>query len=280
MCPPDYFGIEYEINPWMRLDKQADQVLARGQWQELHQLLTQGLGAKVDLLAPVRGLPDLVFTANAGYVEGDLFISSSFKYKERQGEKPIFDAWFKARGYRVCKLGPDCVFEGAGDALPLGETVFAGYRHRSEICSHQELGAIIGRRVLSLELADPLFYHLDTCFCPLDESTALYFPGAFDKYANQALQANVPVLLAVSEASARRFACNAVVVGGTVVTNTGCDDLQETLAEQGFSLRMVELSEFLKSGGSAKCLTLRLNGRQPKFLEDGDGGRCGSGKDR
>lgn len=258
MCPPDYFGIEYEINPWMRLSNQSDPVRARDQWQELHRVLTRELGAVVELLEPVKGLPDLVFTANAGYVEGDLFISSAFKYRERQGETPFFDAWFHSHGYRVSKLGPNCIFEGMGDALPLGDTVFAGYRHRSEICSHEALGEIIGRRVLSLELVDPYFYHLDTCFCPLDSKAALYFPKAFDAYAKKALIEAIPDLLPVSEGSARKFACNAVVVAKTVVTNTGCDDLEPPLADRGYKLRMVELSEFVKSGGSAKCLTLRL----------------------
>ncbi len=258
MCPPDYFGIEYEINPWMRLSNQSDPGRARSQWQELHDVLTGELGAAVELIEPVPGLPDLVFTANAGYVVGNVFISSAFKHKERQGETPHFDAWFQANGYNIRKLGPGCIFEGAGDALPLGETVFAGYRHRSEICSHQELAKIIGRRVLSLELADPAFYHLDTCFCPLSAGTALYFPAAFDDYANRVLRENVPDLLALSEASARRFGCNAVLAAGTVVMNTGCGDLEQPLADRGYKLRTVELSEFMKSGGSAKCLTLRL----------------------
>ncbi len=258
MCPPDYFGIEYEINPWMRRSNQSDPRKALEQWQELYDVLTGELGAAVQLLAPVPDLPDLVFTANAGYVEGDLFVSSSFKYKERQGETPYFEAWFQSRGYRICKLDPGCVFEGAGDALLLGGSIFAGYRHRSEICSHQALGEIVGRRVLSLELIDPLFYHLDTCFCPLSDRTALYFPAAFDTYAGRVLKENVPDLLTVSVASARLFGCNAVAVGKTVVTNRGCDDLAGPLAERGYALRMVDLSEFMKSGGSAKCLTLRL----------------------
>lgn len=259
MCPPDYFGIEYEINPWMRLSNQADPQLAREQWGELHRLLTRELGAKVEILEPVKGLPDLVFTANAGYVERDLFISSAFKHRERQRETPLFDEWFQARGYRIRKLAPPCVFEGAGDALLLGETVFAGYRHRSEICSHQALGEITGRRVLSLELTDPAFYHLDTCFCPLGDRSALYYPMVFDSYALDVLGVHVPDLIAVGESEARRFACNAVVVAETVVTATGCEALRAPLAERGYELRMVELTEFMKSGGSAKCLTLRLD---------------------
>ena len=179
MCPPDYFGIEYEINQWMRLSNPADPDRARAQWQELHRVLTEELGASVELLEPVPGLPDLVFTANAGYVQGDLFVSSSFKHPQRQGETPHFDAWFQSHGYRIAKLGPGCVFEGAGDALPLGETVFAGYRHRSEICSHQALGEIIGRRVLSLELVDPLILPSRYLFLSAGRGFRPLFPGGF-----------------------------------------------------------------------------------------------------
>ncbi len=258
MCPPSFFDIEYEINPWMRISNQTDPLRARTQWMTLFRLLIDEIGAGVELLEPVRGLPDLVFTANAGYVDRDLFISSAFKHKERMAETPVFEAWFRSHGYSVRKLAPDCIFEGAGDALPQGDTTFAGYRFRSEICSHQELGEALGRRVISLELVDPRFYHLDTCFCPLDEKSAFCFPGAFESYSQAALGESVPDLIEVSESSARRFACNAVVAGRTVIVNAGCDDLKEPLEERGFDLRMVELSEFMKSGGSAKCLTLKL----------------------
>ncbi|MBI2958039.1 MAG: amidinotransferase [Chloroflexi bacterium] len=259
MCPPDYFGIEYEINAWMRVSNQVDREAARAQWNALHRALVGELGASVELMDPVVGLPDLVFTANAGYVQDGTFVSSTFKFKERQGETPYFDAWFSSHRFRVLKLGPGCVFEGAGDALPIGDTIIAGYRHRSEICSHVELGRITGRRVISLELIDPLFYHLDTCFCPLDKCAALYYPRSFDAYANRALEEAVPDLVPVSDSTAHRFGCNAIVVDGTVVTNTGCEDLEKPLAARGYNLRMVDLSEFMKSGGSAKCLTIRLD---------------------
>jgi len=259
MCPPDYFGIEYEINPWMRLSNRVNPAMAAAQWKELNSVLKDELGARIELMEPVKGLPDLVFTANAGFVEGQTFISSSFKFKERQGETPYFDTWFQSHGFQIARLGPQCIFEGAGDALRLGENIIAGYRHRSEICSHKALGGITGRRVISLELTDPFFYHLDTCFCPLDESTALYFPHAFDNYAVTALKEIVERLQPVSDVSARQFACNAVVIDGTVVTNAGCADLEEPLATLGYRMRPVELSEFIKSGGSARCLTLRLD---------------------
>ena len=260
MCPPDYFGIEYEINPWMRLSVQVDPVQARSQWWELHRVLTEELGASVELLQPVKGLPDLTFTANAGYVEGTTFVSSSFRYPERQQETPYFEAWFAARGYQILTMPLDCYFEGEGDALRLGSSIAAGYRHRSQICSHTELARITGHRVLSLELIDPYFYHLDTCFAPLSERTALYYPEAFDSYANKVITEFVADPLAVTDEAAHSFACNAVVIGKTVVTNVGSESMGPALNERGYSLCTVDLSEFTKSGGSVKCLVLRLDG--------------------
>ena len=121
--------------------------------------------------------------------------------------------------------------------------------------------------VLPLELVSPHFYHLDTCFCPLSPSEAIYYPGAFDAYGQKVLQAHVPKLLPVEEAEARRFGCNAVVVGRTVITNAGCERLHTGLREWGYEPVSVELDEFIKSGGSAKCLTLRLDGEEAAVWE-------------
>jgi N-dimethylarginine dimethylaminohydrolase len=153
-------------------------------------------------------------------------------------------------------------FEGAGDALFCGPTLFAGYRIRSDVHGHQYLARQLGKEVLPLELVDPRFYHLDTCFCPLAPGEALYFPPAFDSYGRKVLQSRVPHLLEVNEAEAVRFGCNAVVVGKTVITNTGCDRLTADLRARGYATVAVELDEFLKAGGSAKCLTLRLDGEE------------------
>jgi N-dimethylarginine dimethylaminohydrolase len=261
MCRPDYYGIEYEINPWMSRSRGSTPERALAQWQALHDIL-RGLGVAVELLTPRPGLPDLVFTANAGLVFRDRFYSSRFRHEVRAREEPYYDAWFAEHGFTVEHLPEGFFFEGAGDALFCGPTLFAGYRIRSDVRGHQYLGRALGKQVLPLELVNPRFYHLDTCFCPLRPGEAIYYPAAFDAYGRKVLEAHVPRLLAVAEPEARRFGCNAVVVGRTVVTNTGCDRLAADLREWGYEPVATELDEFLKAGGSAKCLTLRLDGEE------------------
>lgn len=261
MCPPDYFGIEYEINPWMNRDKPADHAKATEQWNALHSILSD-LGAEIQLLRPVKGLPDSVFTANAGLVFGDRVVLSRFRHPQRQGEEDVDEDWFTRHRFTVEKLPADRFFEGAGDALFCGDELFAGYRMRSDVRGHQLLGEMLGCRVLPVELVDDYYYHLDTCFCPLAPGVAIYFPGAFDEYGRKALQEHVDELIEVGEAEARSFACNAVVVGESVVTNIGCPRLQSVLKANGFTPIATPLSEFVKAGGSAKCLTLRLDGEE------------------
>jgi N-dimethylarginine dimethylaminohydrolase len=261
MCRPDYYGIEYEINPWMSRSRGAERERAERQWDALYRTL-RDLGVTVELLTPQPGLPDLVFTANAGLVFEQRYFSSRFRHEVRAREEPYFDAWFADHGFTVEHLPEGVFFEGAGDALFCGPTLFAGYRIRSDVRGHQYLGRVLGKQVLPLELVNPRFYHLDTCFCPLAPGEAIYYPAAFDAYGQRVLQTHIPRLLAVNEAEAHRFGCNAVVVGKTVVLNTGCEELAAGLRGWGYETIAVELDEFLKAGGSAKCLTLRLDGEE------------------
>jgi N-dimethylarginine dimethylaminohydrolase len=193
---------------------------------------------------------------------GNAFLSSRFKHAVRAKESPFFDAWFAEHGYRVEHLPDGMYHEGAGDALFCGDTLFAGYRTRSDAHAHQWVGTHFGVRVLPLELVNPRFYHLDTCFCPLAPDEALYFPEAFDTYGRRVLQTHVPKLIPVVEDEAHRFGCNAVVVGKHVVHNSRCPRMMDTLHAAGYTPHEVELDEFLKAGGSSKCLTLRLDGEE------------------
>lgn len=261
MCPPEHYGIEYEINPWMKTERKADHELASRQWEGLRRALVAA-GAEIVLMDPVEGLPDLVFTANAAMIFRRTAILARFRHPQRQGEEEHDRRRLSELGFSVTQLPQQMYFEGAGDALFCGENLLAGYRIRSDAIAQQRVGEIIGQRVIPLELVDPYYYHLDTCFCPLSTEAAIYFPPAFDDYGRQALAAYVPELIEVDAEEARSFACNAVVVGQTVVTNTGCPQLHEQLVSRGFEPVETPLSEFVKAGGSAKCLTLRLDGEE------------------
>ena len=261
MCRPTYYTIAYEINPWMSLKRQVDGARARLQWERLYSLLTRRLGVRVRCLPPQRGVPDLVFTANAGLVHGRTIIRSNFRHPEREREEPVIERYFKRSGFRVVHLNPRYHFEGEGDALWVDETLVFGFRFRSEAPIHEELARLLGREVLPVELSDRRFYHLDTCFCPLDADTALWFPQAFDRYGRRVLERLVPHLVDVSEADAARFACNAIPIGRAVVMQAGASAaLRRRMSHRRFEAHAVDLSEFLKAGGSAKCLVLRLSG--------------------
>jgi N-dimethylarginine dimethylaminohydrolase len=261
MCPPDYYGIHYEINPWMDISRQAEHAVAVEQWNAFYRHI-QAAGAKVSLLTPVEGLPDLVFTANAAMIFRNQALLSRFRHRQRQGEEPYNRQWFTDHGFEVVDVPVHFSFEGAGDALFCGDTLYAGYRMRSDAAGHQQIGTMIGVRVIPVELVDARYYHLDTCFCPLAEGEAIWYPPAFDEYGQRAIRAHVGKLIDVERSEAERFACNAVVIGRHVITNTGCDGLHASLADRGYKPIATPLDEFVKAGGSAKCLTLRLDGEE------------------
>ncbi|MBS0183733.1 MAG: hypothetical protein JSS39_15185 [Nitrospira sp.] len=261
VCPPDFFGIEYEINPWMRLTNRVDHGRAARQWHELMRVLEKDLGVVLERMTPIVGLPDLVFTANAGIVVGQTAVVSRFRYPERQREEAHFENWFRRHGYEVMTGEAGLHFEGAGDLLGFPEYWFGGYRQRSDIRVFPILSEQFHREIIPLELVDSRFYHLDTCFCPLSGGELLYFPAAFDNYGQAAIAERVPdkLRLTVPEDEALKFACNAVCVGKHVVLPTGCPTTQAWLRIRGYETHPVQLDEFMKSGGSAKCLTLALD---------------------
>jgi N-dimethylarginine dimethylaminohydrolase len=256
MCPPDYYGIEYEINPWMKRNRQSDAVVATRQWHDLSRLLVEKLGAEIQLVEAKPGLPDMVFTANAGVVWQNKFIVSNFRHEVRRGEAAYFAAWFRERGLKIIRLPENYFFEGEGDLLRCGDLWFAGYHIRSDMVAHQIVADVMDQEVLSLELTSDWFYHLDTCFCPLSQTTALYYPPAFDVYARKVLENQIPNLIPVPAQEAERFACNAVVATNSVVMNAHCPITRARIEETGLTVFETPLDEFLKAGGSAKCLVL------------------------
>ncbi len=255
LCPPDYYGIEYEINPWMDRRQNAEPELARSQWQGLHERL-RGLGYEIELLKPQPRLPDMVFTANAGLIVGRRFIQSNFRHRERQGEEAHFRGWFEEHGYEVARLPEELYFEGEGDALFCGDVLYCGYRFRSDIRSHRRIWELLECLVVSVELVEERFYHLDTCFCPLPDGSAIWYPAAFDDYGRRAIRRHIKDLVEVSPEEAMKFACNAVVCGQHIVMPEGCPKLAATVGERGYKVHRLPMTEFMKAGGACKCLVL------------------------
>jgi N-dimethylarginine dimethylaminohydrolase len=261
MCAPDHFGVDYVINPWMQdgLGK-TDPARVAQQWQGLKNLLSQQV--ELAFVPPVKGLPDMVFTANAGMVLGTKAIVSRFRSKERQGEENHFKNWFQDNGFHIIDWPQDIAFEGAGDALfdrgqPL---IWSGYGFRSNDAAPKLLERFFERETQALHLVDPRFYHLDTCLCPLEGGYLMYFPAAFDEKSQELIASRVAgnKRIIVSETDALHFSCNAVDVNKNVFMNSASESLQDQLKRAGFVPVLTPLTEFLKSGGAAKCLTLKL----------------------
>lgn len=268
MCPPDHFGVSYVINPWMEGNiNRAVADTAVSQWQDLQRILKEH--ATVHLIRPQPGLPDMVFTANAGLVLGRRVVLSRFLHRERQGEEAHFKRWFAEHELTVEELPPDLPFEGAGDALlQRGKDIWlwAAYGFRSELDSHPFLAQQLRLEVVSLRLMDKRFYHLDTCLCPLDDGFLLYYPSAFDARSIHLIEERVPAdkRIPVNEPDAVNFACNAINVGRVVVLNQASAELKERLGAAGFTVMETPMTEFMKAGGGAKCLTLRVTEPAPK----------------
>ena len=263
MCPPVHFGVLYEINPWMHSEVRVDRDRARAQWDGLVATL-RSAGAAVELIDQPEGVPDLVFTANAGVVNaaaagGPRFVPSNFRHPERQGETAVFSAWFEAQGWAVDRLPDDLDHEGAGDALPFGDVLLSGYRFRSDQAAATVLSRFTGGPVRSIELVDERLYHVDITFCPLDDRRALAAPMGWDRYGRTVVEALVPEPLWLTDDESLSFCANSVVVGRTVVMPSTPVRVGRQLEAWGFDVVTCDVSEFLKAGGGCRCLTLALD---------------------
>lgn len=256
MCAPTYFDVEYAINPWMQLGQHPDPNRTKNEW---HVLMAdyERFGLKVELIRPIKGLPDMVFTANGGLVIDGKVMLARFKHRERQGETAYFRQWFEQNGYSDIRL-PEHDFEGEGDALVCGEKILAGSGFRSDPRCHAELSQFFDREVISLNLVDPRFYHLDTCMAVLDEQTIMFYPEAFDAVSEERIRTAALRVIEAEPEDALAFGLNAVSDGQNVMMSHRALNLIETLKEYGYNPVPVDITEFKKSGGGVKCLTLEL----------------------
>jgi N-dimethylarginine dimethylaminohydrolase len=256
MTPPTFFAVEYAINPWMDTSTTVDTHVAMNQWETVRQTYKE-LGHTVELVEPVAGLPDMVYAANGGLLVNGKAVVARFAYPQREGESAAYAEWMSRHGFEPAETRH--VNEGQGDLLIVGSIVLAGYGFRTERRAHDEIAAIVGMPVVSLELVDPRFYHLDTALAVLDDTTIAYYPPAFSDEARTKLLELFPDAIEVASADADVLGLNAVSDGLNVVLPEAATGFAEQLREAGFNPIGVDLSELLKGGGSVKCCTLEVH---------------------
>ena len=255
MCRPDFFTVSYRINPWMHPEDPTDTSLAVQQWNVLYQTYLD-LGFDVELIDPIDGLPDMVYAANGGFVIDNIAYGASFTYPERQPEGPAYMDWFTEQGYDV--RVPENVNEGEGDFLLVNGVILAGTGFRSASNSHEEIARIYGREVVTLQLINPSFYHLDTAIAILDDTNIAYLPSAFDDESLAKIRTMFPDAVVVTEEDAAVLGLNSFSDGYNIVIASRATDFERQLRERGYNPIGVDLSELLLGGGGVKCCTLEL----------------------
>ncbi|MFE3740940.1 dimethylargininase, partial [Streptomyces sp. NPDC059134] len=260
LCAPRYFEVRYAINPWMRADVPVDTGRALAQWESLVRV-HRGLGHTVETAEPVAGLPDMVFAANAALVLDGRALGSRFHAEQRRAEAAAYGAWFAAAGYEV--RGAASVCEGEGDLTPVGGVVLAGTGFRTARAAHREVREFFGVPVVGLRLVDPYFYHLDTALFALDDENIAYYPGAFSPGSRAKLARLFPDAVIATRDDALAFGLNSVSDGAHVIIAPAATELIGELERRGYLPVPVDLSEFHKAGGGAKCCTQELHGAPP-----------------
>lgn len=255
MCRPEHFTVSYRINPWMHPEEPTDTSLALSQWTVLYDTYVE-LGFTVQLIDSLPGLPDMVYAANGGFVLDGIAYGARFHYPERQPEGPAYMEWFRSQGLDVRE--PQATNEGEGDFLLVGGTILAASGFRSDTSSHQEIADIYGREVVSLQLVNPSYYHLDTALAVIDSTTIAYLPSAFDEASLTTLRERYPDAIIATEEDAAILGLNSFSDGHNVVIAERATTFAKDLRDRGFNPMGVELSELLLGGGGVKCCTLEL----------------------
>ncbi len=252
---PSQFQIEYSINKWMDPNNQVDSTRAQQQWDALRQVYLK-LGAKVEIFEPSDGWPDSVFTGDSIFLYGKQAIASRFRFDQRAGEVEPMVKRFEARGYTVHRLPEGVRFEGNGEAVLWNGRVIAGYGVRSDKPALDFMTKTLSIEVVPIRVKSP-HYHVDTIICPLNEETLAYVPSAMSDDSQERVKALGAKLIEIGRDEARLLACNSMAIGGNVILSTkNAPKFHDALSKAGFDVMPLDMGEFAKSGGGAKCLTL------------------------
>ncbi len=258
MCPPDFFDIEYSINPWMNPKIRVDKKNALQQYNSIKDSFKK-TGVEVIEILPVKGLPDMIYTSNAGYSEGDIFIKANFKAHQRKHESDKVEKYFREKGYQIFDIPENIIFEGEGDLIRSKSKYFLGCGQRSDPMAKDYLEDIIGEKITTLELTDPYFYHLDTCFGPLNDDIVVINESAFSEDSLVKIYARFQHVITTNDTDNSVLGCNLVVVEKNVFLGKGIsEELQNNIKKFNYNLILPDMSEFLKGGGSVKCLVLEV----------------------
>ncbi|MEU4647087.1 dimethylargininase [Nocardia fluminea] len=260
LCRPDHFEVTYAINPWMDPAAPVDRARALAQWEILRATL-EAHGHTVETVPGEPGLPDMVFAANSGIVIGGHALSARFAHPERAAEGPAFHRWFAARELRALAAAAE-TNEGEGDFAFAGQRILAGVGFRCSPAAHAEVEQYFDLPVVSLELVDPRFYHLDTALMVLDDTTVAYYPAAFSAAARDVLNALYPDAILADGNDALCFGLNGLSDGEHVFLDPGATGLIAQLRARGFVPVPLDLSELRKGGGGVKCCVLELHTRR------------------
>lgn len=258
LCSPTFYDIEYEINPWMHVEDKVDKDKVLKEYTALKDTY-KSLGVEVLELEPVKGLPDMVYAANIGFVKDNLFVKSNFKFPQRQNESAYGKKYFEKLGFEIAEIPDNIPFEGQGDLLYANGKYFMGYGKRTSIDAKKYLEQFLEGEVFDFKLSDPYFYHLDMSFAPLDNKTVVINKNSFDQEGIDKIYKNFENVIIASDLDNKVFSCNLVVVNKNIVVGKGISaGLKNNFAKYGFKTYEVDMNEYRKGGGSVKCLTLEF----------------------
>ncbi|MDD3531742.1 MAG: arginine deiminase family protein [Candidatus Shapirobacteria bacterium] len=253
LCPPDYFQIRYQINPWMK-NGQVNKTRAKNQWLNLVNLC-QKLSIRTETITPQASLPDMVFAADQGLIKDNSVILARFHHQQRRPETKIYQDWFRKQGFQLLRLPASLCFEG-GDALIVNNNIFIGHGFRTSPQSPRAIEKLAKSPVIDLGLINPHFYHLDTCLFILNPKTAFYYPPAFDQTSSDKLAKFFSKLIPLTKKEAFSLTANSLNTDHQVIIQRGAPIFAQKLAQLGYRVHQVNVSEFFRSGGGIHCLTL------------------------
>jgi len=254
MCQPKYFEIKYQINPWMQ--GKINKSLAIKQWLNLKKEIEQFLQIKVEEIQPRQNLPDMVFTTDSAIIHKNKAVCANFKYRQRQKESFILAEFLKQKGFKTLKISDNYCFEG-GDFLFWQNYLLCGYGFRTDLAAHKIIAQIFEKTPISLKLINPYLYHLDTALFPVGNKL-FFYPQAFDPSSIEKIK-NLGQTQAINRADALALGLNSLSFGKKIIANSLSNGCLNCLTSEGFKIKKLDISEFLKSGGGIHCLACQIN---------------------